>query len=181
MKDKLRQERFESPTKGSKSKMDIEERRSAPRQHFIAEAQVVELKTGAKLIARSCDLVVHGCYVDTLSPFPVGTQVRIRLTKDKATVEASGQVVYGIPGLGMGIAFQNLTPVNKAALDKWLSNISNGQDFFNAMVSPIAIEEPSVAQQQPAGQMVDLILLLIKKGILTSDEAGTLLKQALTG
>ncbi len=159
--------------------MDVVERRSASRQHFIAEAQIVELKTGAKLLARSCDLVVHGCYVDTLNPFPVGTRVRIRLKKGNTTVEANGQVVYGIPGLGMGIAFHNLTPVNQAGLEKWLSSINIGEEFFDVLIPPIATDEPAVMQQKPAGHTVDLILLLMKKGILNSAEAASLLKEPL--
>ena len=95
---------------GSKSAVNVAERRSAPRKHFVAETLIVEVSSGLRLAARSCDLVISGCYVDTLRPFPVGTLVRIRMKKDETTVEANGNVVYELPGLGMGIAFHDLTP-----------------------------------------------------------------------
>ncbi len=107
----------------TKTATSVEERRSAPRQHFVAEAQIVEITSGVKLSARSCDLVIHGCYVDTLRPFPVGALVRIRLKKGETIIEANGNVVYQLPGLGMGIAFHDLTPESHAALDKWLSHM----------------------------------------------------------
>jgi PilZ domain len=179
MKDRLGQEHLEATTPRAGAKVDVVERRSAQRQHFVAEAQIIELKTGAKLLARTGDLAVHGCYVDTTNPFQVGTSVRIRLKKENTTVETNGQVVYGIPGVGMGIAFQNLTPANRAALEKWLSSIYLGEDLFEVLTPAIAIGKPAAMQQRPAGQMVDLILLLMKKGILNRAEAAGLLGPSL--
>ena len=176
MNDRPHKGALEDRKAGSKGKTDVVERRSARRQPFIAEAQVIELKTGAKLLARSCDLVVHGCYIDTLNSFPIGTRVRIQLKKDDTTVEANGHVVYGIPGLGMGIAFDNLTPSNRVALERWLAGIKIGGEAFDALLPPIAFSEPAAIRQEPAGQMVDLIRMLKQKGILSELEAVGLLK-----
>jgi hypothetical protein len=179
MKDPKRQlPREEAPDNG-KSATGIMERRSAPRQHFIAEAQIMEIPSGVRLSARSCDLVVHGCYVDTLSPFPVGTLVRIRLKKGEAIIVVNGNVVYQLPGLGMGIAFHDLTPESHAALEKWLSHEPAQQEFVDTSLSPMDPAPSTAIPRQLSPEFVELIQLLVKKGIVTRIEALGLMKEPL--
>ncbi len=59
------------------------ERRHAPRYPFIAEAVVTEISSDTKLIAKTGDLSIGGCFLDMLNPTPQGTQVRVR-TEDYA-------------------------------------------------------------------------------------------------
>jgi hypothetical protein len=159
-----------------KATIKFVERRSAPRKHFIAEAQIVELRSGAKLSARSCDLVARGCYVDTLNTFSIGTLVRIRLKKGKTVVEANGNVVYRVPGLGMGISFHNLLPESQETLEQWLSQMPGEPDLTADSLPPLELDEPA-GGQQPAGQVGELVQMLMKKGILTRAEAAILLKE----
>jgi hypothetical protein len=174
------------------------ERRSAARKAFVAETQVVELSSGAKLFGRTCDLAIRGCYVDTLTPFPVGTAVGIRLKKKDTTVEARGNVVYQVPGLGMGIAFFDLTPENSATLEKWFVHVDEeGPSFEVSSLTANQVESyergrqqtPSgqfgelihmltrAQQQAQSGQFVELVHILKKKGILTRAEAAGLLQE----
>lgn len=155
---------------------DIIERRSSQRKPVIASAQVIELDSGARLRARSCDLVVRGCYIDTLNPFPPGTFVRIRLEKEDATFDAKGKVVYRLPGLGMGIAFLDLTPENQLILEQWLALSGSPEDPFEASLSPVKPEEPKPPSLQPDHHFLDLITLLKRKGVITPAEATSLLK-----
>jgi PilZ domain len=145
----------------------------------VAEAQVMEITSGVRLSARSCDLVLHGCYVDTLRPFPVGTLVRIRLMKDGTAIEVNGNVVYQLPGLGMGIAFHDLSPESHAAMDKWLSHSEVRGESIEALLPPIVVAPPPVNQQQPVTEFVELVQLLIRKGILTKAEASRFLQEPL--
>jgi hypothetical protein len=179
MKDRIRTAHRVDMSSNANTATEIADRRAAPRQHFVAEAMIVEVRSGVKLSARSCDLVVHGCYVDTIRPFPVGTLVRIRLKKDETTVEVNGNVVYELPGLGMGIAFHDLTPESHAAVDKWLSHLPGHQDSLESLMPPIDPEPATVIQRQHTTEFVDLIQLLKKKGILTKAEALGLLKEPL--
>jgi hypothetical protein len=164
---------------GAKTGTSVEERRAAPRQHFVAEAQIVEITSGVKLLARSCDLVIHGCYVDTVRPFPVGTFVRIRLKKGETIVEANGNVVYQLPGLGMGIAFHDLTPESHAALDIWLSHEPVQQEYLETFLPPMDPNPPPEIRRQPSTELVELVQLLVKKGIVTRMEAVGLLRKSL--
>jgi hypothetical protein len=169
----------EDNTADTSTAIEVAERRSAERQPFVAEAQIVEVSSGVRLSARSCDLVAHGCYVDTLIPFPVGTVVRIRLKKDKTIVEANGRVAYRLPGLGMGIAFHDLTPETQAAVEKWFSHLHGQHESVEVLLPPIEPVQPASMQRQPGTAFVELIQLLMRKGVVTKTEAISLLQTSL--
>lgn len=97
------------------------ERRNARRHALVLAASVMELPRGAKLRARTSDISHTGCYLDTLNPFPKGSQVRIRITHRKEVLEAVGRVVYVSAGLGMGIAFEEIDSAQQAMLVRWLA------------------------------------------------------------
>jgi hypothetical protein len=179
MKDPIRQARRGEVSATSNAATDTVDRRAAPRQHFVAEALIVEATSGVRLTARSCDLVSNGCYVDTLMPFPVGTLVRIRLKKEETIVEANGNVVYQLPGLGMGIAFHDLTPEGRAAVDKWLSQMPGPVESLEALMPPIDTDPRYVKERRPSAEFVELVQLLSQKGLLTKAEAIGLLKGSL--
>ncbi|MGB7023766.1 MAG: PilZ domain-containing protein [Candidatus Acidiferrales bacterium] len=79
---------------------------------------------GRKTTSRSTDLGRGGCFVDTISPFPVGTSVRLRLTVEQKSFEASAKVVYSMIGMGMGLAFTSIEPEQLWVLESWLGNRS---------------------------------------------------------
>jgi len=166
------------PTAGKdQSKAGVEEAdmRSANRQPFIAEAQVVEVRSGTRLMDRTSDLAIQGCYVDCLNTFAVGTLVRTRLKKGEAAIEADGNVVYQMPGLGMGIAFRGLSPENRSALEGWISQASMESTSSEASTALVDHGKPGVAKQSK-GQFVELVRLLVKKAVLTESEASGPLK-----
>src|SRR3979411_2286165 len=82
-----------SRAEGTK-KSPIPEHRLAPRLPFLTEAEVMEPPAGTWLKTRLSDLSLSGCYVDTLHPLPVGAQVRLRVVRNKVTLEALAIVVY---------------------------------------------------------------------------------------
>jgi hypothetical protein len=64
------------------------ERRGTPRYAMVLAAEVVELPRGARLHARTSDINLTGCYIDTLNPIHQGTKIRIRLTHHQEVFEA---------------------------------------------------------------------------------------------
>jgi hypothetical protein len=154
---------------------EVADRRGAVRKPFIAEALVVEVGSGAKLSGRSCDLVVQGFYMDTLNPLPQGTQVLVRLQHGESRIEAAGKVVYRVPGLGMGIAFNDLSAEHQAILNRWLSDARGEDGSFQASLPPITVE-PSTIPARTEEPIVRLMQVLLKKGILTKKEAQEVLR-----
>ena len=98
------------------------DRREAPRYVLILAAEVVEIASGATLNARSSDVSRTGCYIDTLNPVPLGSQVKVQLRSGDAAFEAAARVAYVCPGLGMGLHWGfNVAPERMALLDRWLA------------------------------------------------------------
>jgi len=91
----------------------------------------------------------------------------------------NGNVVYQLPGLGMGIAFHDLTPESHGALEKWLSHAPVRWESVETFVSTMAPSPTSPIRRQPSAEFVELIQLLVKKGILTRTEALGLMKEPL--
>ncbi|HEV3254838.1 MAG TPA: PilZ domain-containing protein [Candidatus Acidoferrales bacterium] len=99
-------------------------RRCTPRYPFIAQAEVVDLGSGARLSTRTSEVGMRGCYLDMINPIPEGTSVKVCLRCDKGTFEAPGKVVYCQPGFGMGIAFGEVAPAQQKILESWLAEFA---------------------------------------------------------
>jgi hypothetical protein len=96
-------------------------RRSVRRCPLVASAEVTELHSGALLSARTSEMGLGGCYVDTLNPFPEGTLVGLRILRDKGVFETKAKVVYCHPRFGMGLAFTEMMPDQRSLLEAWLA------------------------------------------------------------
>jgi len=100
------------------------ERRQAPRYPFIAEAEVTEIASDTKLVAKTSDLSVGGCFLDMLNPSPQGTDVRVRISHQGATFTALGRVAFILPNMGMGVVFTSIEHDHQVILQKWIANLS---------------------------------------------------------
>jgi len=98
--------------------------RTNPRFSFIAEAEVAEPGNGLRIVARISELSSRGCYVDTVNPFPVGTELRVRIRYGCSTCELPGEVIYTHSGYGMGVRFGETAPEHRATLDAWLDELA---------------------------------------------------------
>jgi PilZ domain len=119
-----------------------EERRRNLRFPFSATVEAIENQSGTKIVGRTSDLGLGGCYVDTISPFPVGTEAKIRITRDNESFDAQAKVVFSMVGMGMGLAFVSAQPKQVRLFQRWVQEIS-GQ--------PVAAPEASAqrAQESP--------------------------------
>jgi hypothetical protein len=99
--------------------MDSERRRS-PRYRFVADAEIVEVVSEARLKARTSDLSIGGCFLDMLNPSPKGTEIRVTISHAGMTFVAIGKVAFVVPNMGMGVAFTNVDGNQVAVLAKWL-------------------------------------------------------------
>jgi hypothetical protein len=97
--------------------------RSALRCPFVASAEVTDLSSETHISARTSELAVGGCYIETLNPFPEGTMVRVRILRDQGVFEAKAKVVYYHNNSGMGLAFSEVLPNQRLLLEDWLAEI----------------------------------------------------------
>jgi hypothetical protein len=152
----------------------VADRRNNKRIQFTASADVIELSSGARFSARTTDLGPGGCFVDTLIPFPVGSTVKIILRRQKATFETGGSVVYSQSGLGMGIAFSELTPQQHDDLSLWLEDMASEKAPAYGASAPAAPASHSPSSDRAI--LLRLIHRLVHKGILTEEEGLGLLQ-----
>src|ERR1700733_9196 len=98
----------------------ISEQRGEPRSPFVARIEVIDLKSETSLKGRTTDLSLGGCFVDTLNPLPVTTEVQVQLFHKDETFRAFGVVMHSQGALGMGIKFTAIEVEQRSILDGWL-------------------------------------------------------------
>ncbi len=100
------------------------ERRGATRYNFGAIAEVIDLDERDALVSLTRDPGLLGCFVKTASPYPPppGTRVRVRIIHSGAEFVAVGNVTANVTPTGMGIAFTQIQPNDRAILETWLDN-----------------------------------------------------------
>lgn len=94
--------------------------RRTPRFPFSAAAEVARFGSQAAEKTRVNELSLYGCYLDTRTPLPRGTNVTVKIISGGQHFEASATVIYAQPTLGMGLAFREVKPAFLAVLQKWL-------------------------------------------------------------
>jgi c-di-GMP-binding flagellar brake protein YcgR len=80
-------------------------RRRAPRYQFIADAEVTEIVSNAKLKAKTGDLSLGGCFLNLLNAPPEGTEIGVKISVSSTSFAALGRVVFVFPNTGMGVVF----------------------------------------------------------------------------
>ena len=152
------------------------ERRVQQRFPFMAEAEVIEVRSQARVAGRCSDLGPGGCYVDTLAPFAVGAEVRICVTRDGSKFEATAVITYAQASLGMGLKFTEISGRNRKVLRSWVSELSGEPQAVPA-------EIPAIENAATDGNtnllivLNQLVALLVRKKILTEKEGAGFLRK----
>ncbi len=102
------------------------ELRRAKRYLLAATVEIVDLTTHVYIGARTSDLSLVGCYVDTLNPLPPGTAVKMRIAHDDTIFSTFGTVVYTKSNMGMGIKFLKVEHNQLEVLRGWLNKLNGG-------------------------------------------------------
>jgi PilZ domain len=167
----------ENSEKQESSKFCYPERRRLERFPFNADAEIVELRSRTRSPGRCSDLGPGGCYVDTMAPFSVGAEVRIRIKRESREFEAAAVVTYSHPSLGMGMKFTGISREHQEVLNSWLAEVSGGA----CRMAAVPLAEPDAGA--PSGDtnfllvLNQLVALLVRKKILTESEGAGLLRK----
>jgi hypothetical protein len=100
-----------------------EKTRAVRRIPLVAAVEVTERDSQTLLCARTSEIGLGGCYVDTLSPFPDGTLVDICISRDGGIFQCEAKVVYVHANVGMGIAFTNIALDRRRLLENWIADL----------------------------------------------------------
>lgn len=99
------------------------EQRREPRHPFFATVELLDAESEARIQARTGDLSLHGCYVNTMNPFPVASKVRVIITQTGETFTALGTVAHSQLNMGMGVSFTEVAQDQREILLKWLAKL----------------------------------------------------------
>jgi hypothetical protein len=159
-----------------------EERRRSPRYPFTSSIEATDANSGERITGRASDIGFGGCYVETICPFAVGTDAKIKIIKGNESFEAQAKIVTSQNGMGMGVAFISALPNQIRIFQKWILEISG-------KVAPLP--EPAEHKQEKKlssngsekkeGNLVlgELLIALMRKGVLTEVEGKEMLKKLL--
>jgi c-di-GMP-binding flagellar brake protein YcgR len=89
----------------------------------------VEIETEGTDVPVRCttsDLSLGGCYIETMFPFPAGTQIDLKLQID-GTLLIAAAVVTCDPQVGNGIKFVRMLPEDRAELKAYLETAAVAQ------------------------------------------------------
>ncbi len=156
-----------------------DERRRHQRFPFNATADIVEPRSNTHINGRTSDLGQGGCYVDTLSPLPAGTLVKIRISRENQSFEAEAKVSYSVVGMGMGLAFTAVRPEHLKIFRSWILDLGG--------TLPAEVDVPSPENKAAGGSgelseghsrvLHELITALMRRGILAEAEGKEFLRK----
>jgi hypothetical protein len=156
----------------------VAERRTDQRYSFTAAIEAFDPITKLRVKGRTSDLSRGGCYVDTISPFGIGTSIKVRITRENKTFDVEGRVVYSQASMGMGIAFVALLPAQSGMIDRWIGEATGEitESSDTGFGSPEQSEDATTKLKEEQQYVLnDLIIALMRKGSLTESEGKIML------
>jgi hypothetical protein len=153
------------------------DRRRFTRYSLTASAEATDVNSQTLLRARVSDLSQGGCYVDTMSPFIIGTDVNIRIAKAEKCFSAKSKVVYSAPGMGMGLIFTAVEPVQLSILYKWLAELSGEQAPAEATQEIVENQGSVSSVHEVRDVLSEIIVMLVQKQILTDTDGKAMLQK----
>jgi hypothetical protein len=154
------------------------DRRREARFAFTAAITALDPGTGAHIEARTTDIATGGCYVDIMNPFPAGSFLQIRLKKDGQFFETQAKVTYCQSGVGMGLEFTDPDPKQIQIVKGWLAEARGDSVAPQYNLDQIERDSTGTDTRTYERQAIEeLLLVLMRKGVLTEDEGDAILKR----
>jgi hypothetical protein len=109
-------------TKPAKVHNASQDRRKSAR-HKMALSIEVRTKSGLPFKVRSCDVSSSGCYLEMLTPLPMGTVVELSFTIGFERVSTEATVRTSDLGVGMGLEFTRMHGDSQRRLQKQIDEV----------------------------------------------------------
>jgi c-di-GMP-binding flagellar brake protein YcgR len=101
------------------SSSDINERRKYARVKLNVPVEIHTGDDSGPIRGATADLSLNGCYIETMFPFPIGTNLDLQLSIESIILVAARVVSYD-PQVGNGITFVTMLPEDREALKTFL-------------------------------------------------------------
>jgi hypothetical protein len=156
------------------------EKRKSPRYSFSATVDAHDVLADMSIIGRLSDISRNGCYVDTISPFAMGAEVALKITRGSQSFLTDSKVVYSSNGMGMGLLFTTAEADQVEQLELWLRELSGEKVAVPRTAAKRVVEAKKAngSSEPELRQIVsELIAQLNGKGVLDDSEAMALLRK----
>lgn len=120
---------------------------------------------------RLTDLSLGGCYLESSSPFPIGTRVTLTMKAGDAELQTEGVVRVMHPDRGMGVEFNQKTAEQHRAVESFLLVLSGNRGVMpEILVEPEGLETET-DNQAPNAEHDDPLIGLFRKQATLAPEA----------
>jgi hypothetical protein len=113
----------ERTTKGQSQKTAFRDRRYAIRYPFAADAELIDLESGAHATGVTSDISLGGCFICTSKPLALKSRARVTLSRKGQAVEVLAVVRIVKPRIGMGIEFIDMDSGHTDLLSRWIEQL----------------------------------------------------------
>jgi hypothetical protein len=103
--------------------LGAKERRRSTRFQCSGTAQIQAEGSDMPLTGSLTDISLHGCYVETLTPFPIDTLVTLKIEALGIHFQTQAKVRATYPFVGMGMCFSEVEPGQQMQLNQMLHAI----------------------------------------------------------
>lgn len=117
-------------------------RRAQQRFHCTGGIEMRRNETAPPVFGNLSDLSLNGCYVETVSTLPVGSEILFMLRIRESVVRGRAQVKTSNHAVGLGLIFTQLSREDQGKLEYILSVLSGSLDLKTDDPKKLAPEDP---------------------------------------
>jgi hypothetical protein len=166
------------PTKSLPANLAPSEKRRSRRYRCQGSAHLRNVRGGVATWATFTDISLHGCYVEAMSGFPLGTELALRIEVNGFQVECGGEVRVVYPGLGMGIAFSAMAESPRDRLLELLRSLSQPTGILGQRLPPPPDATPAPATFSAEAALRAITNFFAERQVLSREEFQRILRKA---
>jgi Tfp pilus assembly protein PilZ len=125
-------------------------RRAQQRFHCTGGVEMRRNEGAPPVFGNLSDLSLSGCYVETVSTLPVGSEILFMLRVRESVVRGRAQVKTSHHAVGLGLVFTQLGKDDQAKLEYILSLLSGSLDLNTDDPRKLAPEDPLPTSRPPS-------------------------------
>jgi PilZ domain len=158
----------DAPKSNAVPPLGVKERRRSTRFQCSGTAQIQAEGSDMPLTGSLTDISLHGCYVETLTTFPLDTLVTLKIEAFDIHFQTQAKVRASYPFVGMGMCFSDVEPGQQIQLNQMLHAIVSQRALTSHPAESITTFERGSAN---AGAYLEAISAFFRNStVLSRDE-----------
>ena len=130
------------PVKARRPMQDSGTRRNQERFHVTGGVEMRRNEGAPPVFGNLSDISITGCYVETVSALPVGTEILFMLRVRDTVVRGRAEVKVSHHAVGVGLVFQHLSNEDQQKLEFLVGTIAGSQEMTPQEQRRVVHEDP---------------------------------------